>query len=104
MSALAPSLDAPVENTESSDTSQPMGVVDGENPKYMTPETRNEKLLEAATSGDLEKVKALVANGADIQASDSGGNSPLHRACWKGKNDVVRFLIDSGAAVEIGTL
>ena len=45
----------------------------------------DEALLEAARKGDLAKVEALLAQGADVKAVDAsffgGGNTPLHAAC-----------------------
>lgn len=72
--------------------------------KYMTPATRDDKLLEASTAGDLECVLLLLKHNADLKHTDSGGNTPLHRASWKGRHDVVEVLLANGAEIEAGTL
>ena len=43
----------------------------------------HESPYEAAASGDLEAVKTLLNNGADINAVDSPGSSRLHAAAKK---------------------
>ena len=45
----------------------------------------------------LELVILLLARGADIHATNSDGNTPLHNPCSSGDLDVIRYLIDSGA-------
>ena len=59
-----------------------------------------EKLHFAAADGDLEAVKALVAEGRDINATDSDlALTPLHYAAAGEHIDVVRFLLAKGANV-----
>jgi ankyrin repeat protein len=49
-------------------------------------------------AGDLEKVKLLVAHGADIKARSKEGRSAIHVAARQvGTIEVVRFLLDKGA-------
>jgi len=57
-------------------------------------------LTKAAAEGDLKTVKALVARGADIKATNKKGDPPLHVASDKGHLAVVRFLIEKGAPVD----
>lgn len=56
-------------------------------------------LHKAANQGDLEKVKALVAEGAPIDAVDGLGSTPLNLAARSGHPEVVKFLIENGANV-----
>src|SRR5262249_15051745 len=53
----------------------------------------------AARLGYVGSVKALVGNGADVNATSNvdGGWTPLMAACAGGQNDVVKYLLDHGA-------
>ena len=60
----------------------------------------NKELIKAAKSGDIEKVKVLLAKDANlIQARDSDGSTALHCATWKGQQAMVAFLLSAGAEV-----
>src|SRR5215471_13823613 len=66
-------------------------------PKRSNPE---KEMVRAAKAGNPETVKQLLAMDASlISARDSDGSTPLHCACWKGHDAVVRLLLDSGADV-----
>ena len=56
--------------------------------------TLNNQLAEASKNGDLEKVKYLVENGADIHANDD--NAFFSSAVY-GHLNVVKYLVDNGA-------
>jgi len=58
-----------------------------------------ESLLQPARSGDLERVKALLAGGADVDARDAEGASALMLAASGGHVAVVRALLGAGADV-----
>ncbi len=53
----------------------------------------------AAREGDLEKVKRFIEEGADVNAKDKGGKTPLFSAVLADSNDVAKFLIAKGADV-----
>jgi ankyrin repeat protein len=55
----------------------------------------------AAWGGDLEEVKQLIAEGADVNYRDAANETPLHGAAAWGRAEVVRFLIESGAHVNM---
>jgi hypothetical protein len=61
----------------------------------------NEDLLSAARQGDLAAVKAALTNGAAVEAKTPYGQTPLYLAAMSGHEDVVRFLLDKGASVDI---
>ena len=56
-------------------------------------------LIDAAVRGNLEKVKRLVVKGADLNAVDTYGNTPLHWAAGNGYAAVVEYLVAKGASV-----
>jgi ankyrin repeat protein len=53
----------------------------------------------AASLGVLDKVKAFVEKGIDVNAKDAQGMTPLHIAAQEGYREVVEFLLSSHAAV-----
>ena len=56
-------------------------------------------IWEAAKQGNLEAVKQHLADGADVNAKDKYGLTPLHHAAWQGRNEIVELLIANGADV-----
>lgn len=57
-----------------------------------------------ATEDDsIEALHMLLDLGLDVNAADSQGNTALHGAAFRGANDVVRFLVDSGATLDVET-
>lgn len=57
-------------------------------------------LLYAAGCGDLNKVKAIVESGEDINKVDSmAGATSLHKACQGGHLDVVKYLVENGVHI-----
>ena len=60
-----------------------------------------DEIHDAAKQGNLEKVRSLVeGDPALVAAKDKGGLTPLHWAAFSGNLDLVRFLLDRGAAVD----
>ncbi|KAG9440221.1 hypothetical protein H6P81_020386 [Aristolochia fimbriata] len=54
-------------------------------------------LCVAARSGDLQKVKDLIASGADVTYFDGDGLTPLMHAAANGHAEIVKTLIEAGA-------
>jgi cytohesin len=54
-------------------------------------------LYAAARAGDVEKIKALLKAGADVNARDSQGMTPLEGAILSGKRDAVAELVAAHA-------
>jgi ankyrin repeat protein len=57
-------------------------------------------LYQAAWMGDLTQVESLLARGADINAKNKAGATPLHKAAAAGHTEVVKALIVKGANVD----
>jgi len=60
-------------------------------------------LIAAATHGDVAAVQALLAQGAEVDAKDDGGMTPLMWASEEGHFDVVQALLTKGADVNAKT-
>lgn len=54
-------------------------------------------LTQAVTSGDAGVVKALLANGADVNERTAGGQTPLILAAIFGHTQLIVLLLDAGA-------
>ena len=57
----------------------------------------NTELILAAAIGDSVKVRKLLEKGADVNARDDDGWTPLHVAALQGRLDVARLLLERGA-------
>lgn len=53
----------------------------------------------ACATGDLDKVKSLVAEGADINMGNYISAMPLYIASEKGNLDIVEYLLSIGANI-----
>jgi len=56
-------------------------------------------LHEAARTGDLVSLAAILDRGCDINSRDAGGMTPLCLAAWEGHEHVVGLLLKRGADV-----
>src|SRR6266478_9015774 len=56
-------------------------------------------LMEAVWNGHLDIVDLLVRHGANLEATDDGGNTVLIWAARQGRENVVACLIQKGAAL-----
>ena len=56
-------------------------------------------LLDAIVAGDVLKVKAMLANGADVNAVTEGGITSLMYAAEQGNTEIAQILIARGAQV-----
>jgi len=57
----------------------------------------DDELFVAARNGDLIKVQTLLENGADPNAKDNAGHTPLHWAAHLGHVEIVELLLERGA-------
>lgn len=54
----------------------------------------------AAETGYDDLVRALLENGASVEAPSMNGWTPLHAAAWSGHTETVRLLLDKGANID----
>ena len=69
-------------------------------PKTTTParNTQTDALFRATREGNTDMVKSLVSSpGADVNATDERGSTPLLEAARYGHEDICRVLIAAGA-------
>lgn len=65
--------------------------------KRLGQEINNNALIAASGEGKLETVKLLIEKGADVNAKDKNGNTPLKNALSHGKTEIAEFLREAGA-------
>ncbi|MFC1842512.1 ankyrin repeat domain-containing protein [Candidatus Dependentiae bacterium] len=64
----------------------------------------NKRLLKACKSGNLEKIKELIKDGANINGMTQDfieNFTPLHIAVHKGNIKIVKYLVESGANINL---
>jgi ankyrin repeat protein len=64
-------------------------------------QTVDDSLLEAAQSGDVQKVTAILDQKADINLKSSTGRTALMLAAMNGRAEVVKLLLDRGADIHL---
>ena len=67
------------------------------------PSVLSEALFPAINFGNLSTLEALLKAGAFINQQDKQGYTPLHRAVWAIKPEMVKYLANKGADVNIPT-
>ncbi|PKM82825.1 MAG: hypothetical protein CVU88_03045 [Firmicutes bacterium HGW-Firmicutes-13] len=58
---------------------------------------KQKELLNLITQGRAYNVNLLIQEGADINAEDEYGDTPLHHAVTLGKTRIAKILIENGA-------
>jgi cytohesin len=56
-------------------------------------------LFKAATEGNIKGIKQLIADGADVNAKNRDGTTPLQTAAIRGHKEFLQLLIANGADV-----
>jgi ankyrin repeat protein len=58
-------------------------------------------LAELIQAGDRAAALAMIEGGADVNAAQSNGTTPLHWAAYKGDEELVAALIENGAKADV---
>lgn len=58
------------------------------------------ELMNGATTGDAHKVKTLIENGANPNASDPTGLTALMAASHSGKGEILEVLLEAGVPID----
>ena len=67
-------------------------------------DTEESALSVACSQGEIENVKKLVEQGADINKKDPANFSPIMRAATNGHKRIVEYLVDNGAKISYNLL
>jgi len=67
----------------------------------LSQEEKDEKLIEASRIGQLDILKLLIKIGANVNAKDSYGYTPLLYASRYNKLEVVKLLLKAGADINV---
>ena len=62
----------------------------------------NIPIIKAVANNDINTLKKLIEDGADVNVKDTEGNTPLIWASLLGLDKMVKELISSGADIDIG--
>ena len=58
-------------------------------------------LHSSVTLENTDMLRCLLANGADVRATDYCGRAPLHLAAWHGKAENALLLLNAGVEVDV---
>ncbi len=61
------------------------------------------RLMDFCAQGDLTNVKAELSKGANLDQQDEGGATALIYAVMNNKDEVIRFLVESGVDIHLRT-
>lgn len=69
-----------------------------------TPRATESDIFTASEQGDLKTVEALLKDDPQLlNATDPGGYTPLHKAAYNNRLDILAYLISQGTDVNIAT-
>lgn len=85
------------------ETTRLLAYVERGVPADLTDADGNTLLMLAAYHGHAGTVAALLGRGADPDRLNDRGQSPVAGAVFKGEDEVVRVLLDAGAALDHGS-
>src|SRR5437879_10311512 len=61
----------------------------------------NADLQTAVKAGDLDRVKTLLDQRADVNSRNAVGAAPIHEAAWNGNVELIDLLLARGADVNL---
>lgn len=99
---------SPVEDVRSpiEDADSPTEVATAVPRRGVADQVRNPRfdrvLVEAADEGDIDTVRDLLDNGANVDATVPGDGTPLIVAAREGHIELARLLVDRGADLNLG--
>lgn len=85
------------------DAARLAAYVDAGAPVDLTDAEGNTLLMLGAYHDQASVVRELVARGADVNALNGRGQSPLAGAVFKQADEVIGVLLDAGADPDLGT-
>ncbi len=59
------------------------------------------RLMQAVQDNHADRVRKLIAQGADVDERDANGDAPLIIAAYKGYTNILRLLLEAGADVSV---
>jgi ankyrin repeat protein len=74
--------------------------VDGHRVRTMVDREGRSELHYAALGNDVERIRSLIADGADVNLADTKGYTPLHFAAQEQANEAAEVLLAEGAEVD----
>ena len=74
-------------------------VAEATKPESPTTKAPDISIHDAAGDENIESVKNLLVAGADVNAKNEDGDTPLHRASVKGRKKIIELLLAKGADV-----
>src|SRR5262245_38701390 len=70
---------------------------------FLSAASNDARVADAAMAGDREAVRALLKQGADVNAAQGDGTTPLHWAARRGDVELAQMLLYAGANVRATT-
>lgn len=67
---------------------------------HHSPGEEPHSLCAAASMGHADLARLLIDNGADVEARNRSGQTPLHLAANRDHAEIIRLLLDSGADID----
>ncbi len=59
------------------------------------------RLMQAVQDNQADRVRTLIAQGADVDELDANGDAPLIIAAYSGYTGILRLLLEAGADVSV---
>jgi ankyrin repeat protein len=75
--------------------------IDPNEPRKPADHSQFQAIFKAAARNDIEKIKSLVSEGADVNVRDNDGYTPLFYAVWQRNAEMAVLFIGHGAEVNL---